>query len=283
MNDYNLLSISGDIQVFSFWVEEVPYALRIEHLLTISQDVSRLRKVPGNVPGFVGLIDYQGAVVPVIDFAHMLGRRNSQESKEELINLLHAREKDHLDWVSSLEHSLRTGELFTKERNPHRCAFGCWYDQYKPTDASFASIYEEFDAPHKRVHALADELINVAQLEGRDRALAALDVERGTTLRTLQRTFEFARDTLRSSQHTVLLYITSDGRTPRMALRVDNISDILTFDEKDRVSLDSIELPAGAIAQDMISDYLRGKSGDCLLLEPDTLMRLAEACRQRAA
>ncbi len=283
MNDYNLLSMSGDIQVFSFWVEEVPYALRIEHVLTISQDVSRLRKVPGDVPGFIGLIDYQGAVVPVIDFAHMLGRRNSGESKEELIGLLHAREKDHLEWIGALEHSLRTGEMFSKERNPHRCAFGCWYDQYAPTDESFASIYADFDAPHKRVHALADELIDLAAREGRDRALAALAVERGTTLQTLQRIFEFAREGLQSSQHAVMLYITSDGRTPRMALRIDDISDILSFEERDRVPLDRIELPAGAIARNMISDYLRGKAGDCLLLEPDALVRMADQARHRAA
>lgn len=283
MNDYNLLSISGDIQVFSFWVEDVPYALRIEHVLTISQDVSKLRKVPGDVPGFVGLIDYQGAVVPVIDFAHMLGRRNSRESKDELIDLLYAREKDHMEWINSLEHSLRHGETFTKERNPHRCVFGRWYDEYTPTDESFSAIYADFDAPHQRVHALADELIDLAARDGTDVALRQLAIERDTTLKTLHRTFDFARESLRSSQHTVLLYITSDGRSPRMALRIDNISDILTFDEKDRVSLDRIELPAGAIAKDMISDYLRGKAGDCLLLEPDTLARLADQARSRAA
>lgn len=283
MNDYNLLNMTGDIQVFSFWVEEVPYALRIEHVLTISQDMSRLRKVHGDVPGFIGLIDYQGSVVPVIDFAHMLGRRNSGENKEELISLLNAREKDHLEWIASLEHSLRTGELFTKERNPHRCAFGCWYDTYKPIDSTFASIFKDFDAPHKRIHALADELLELAQKEGREEAQAALAVERRTTLRILQRTFDFARETLRSSQHTVLLYVTSEGRTPRMALRIDDISDILTFEEKERVSIDKIELPVGAIAKDMISDYLRGKAGDCLLLEPDALVRLADQARARAA
>lgn len=276
MHDYNLLNMTGDIQVFSFMVEQVPYALGIKHVLTISQDMTRLRKMHGDSPGFIGLIDYQGAVVPVIDFAHILGRKNNHEEKEELIHMLSTREKEHLDWVEALEHALAHDESFDLERNPHACAFGQWYDNYKPTDDAFAEIIGDFDEPHKRIHALADRLQAVAAHEGKERALQMLDLERSTTLLSLRRTFEFARETLRSSQHIVLLYVTSDGRTPRMALRIDDISDILTFEERDRVPLSSIELPAGAIPRGMISDYLRGKSGDCLLLDPGALMRLAE-------
>jgi chemotaxis signal transduction protein len=282
MHDYNLFNMTGDIQVFRFWVEKVPYALRIEHVLAISQDMSRLREMPGDLPGFLGLIDYQGTVVPVIDFAHMLGRRNEAERKEELIALLSAREKDHLEWLAALEHSLREGVPFTKERNPDRCAFGQWYASYKPQDDALAMVYSDFDAPHRRIHALADELLQLASREDREAALQRLDLERQTTFRVLQRTFNFVRDALRSSQHAVLLYITSDGRTPRMALRIDDISDILTFSERERVPLDRIGLPAGAISRDLVSDYLRGKAGDVLLLEPDTLVRLADQARARA-
>ncbi|MFN3876020.1 MAG: CZB domain-containing protein, partial [Flavobacteriales bacterium] len=265
----DLLSMQGELQVFTFAIEGVPYALEVAHVLTISQDTSRLRQIPSILPGFIGLIDYQGTVVPALDFAHLLGRKNKEERRDELIAMLEAREKDHLDWLDALEHSLDTGQPFTKEKNPHKCAFGRWYDSYQPEDEVLKSIWTDFDAPHQRIHALADELQEVARIQGREEAMARLSLKRHTTLQALRRTFEFARENLRSSHHTVFLYLTSDGRTPRLALRLDDISDIRGYELEDAVPLDAIHLPPGAIPKDLIQSYLRGASGDALLLAPD--------------
>lgn len=278
----DLLSVQGDLQVFTFAIEGVPYALEVAHVLTISQDTSRLRPIPSPLSGFIGLIDYQGTVVPALDFAHLLGRKNQEEHKAELMALLDAREKDHLDWLDALEYSLSAGQPFTKERNPHKCAFGRWYDSYQPADEALGSMWQDFDAPHKRIHALADELLEVARQQGTDAALERLRLERETTLKALHRTFEFARESLRSSQHTVFLYLTSDGRTPRLALRLDDISDIRGYEREDAVPLERIELPPGAIPKDLVHAYLRGASGDALLLAPDTLLRLAERAAAQA-
>lgn len=278
----DLLSMQGELQVFTFAIEGVPYALEVAHVLTISQDTSRLRQIPSTLPGFIGLIDYQGTVVPALDFAHLLGRQNQEERKDELIAMLEAREKDHLDWLDALEHSLATGQPFTKEKNPHKCAFGRWYDSYEPEDEALHTIWPDFDAPHKRIHALADELLEVERMQGRGDAMARLRLERETTLKALHRTFEFARESLRSSQHTVFLYLTSDGRTPRLALRLDDISDIRGYELEDAVPLHAIELPPGAIPKDLIQSYLRGASGDALLLAPESLLRLAERAAAQA-
>lgn len=282
MNDYDLLSMSDGMQVFMFRLEDVPYGVRIEHLLAISQDTRSLRQVPSQAPGFVGLIEYLGTVVPVLDLARMLGRKSRREMNEELISLLNAREKDHLEWLGALERSITNDLPFTGERDPHRCAFGRWYDSYQP-EPDLAELFKDFDAPHQRIHALADELLEKARKDGKEAALKMLVVERQTTLAGLQRTFDFVRETLRSNLHEVLMYVTLDGRTPRMALRVDDIRNILAFEQSDRIPLDAIELPTRAIPRELISDYLRGKVGDCFLLDPRGLIHAAETGRQQAA
>lgn len=282
MNDYDLLSMSDGMQVFMFRLEDVPYGVRIEHLLAISQDMRSLRQVPSQAPGFVGLIEYLGTVVPVLDLARMLGRKSRREMNEELISMLNAREKDHLEWLAALERSITNDLPFTGERDPHRCTFGRWYDGYQP-EPDLAELFKDFDAPHQRIHALADELLEKARKEGKEAALKLLAVERQTTLAGLQRTFDFVRETLRSNLHEVLMYVTLDGRTPRMALRVDDIRNILAFEQSDRISLDAIELPTRAIPRELISDYLRGKVGDCFLLDPRGLIHAAEMGRQQAA
>jgi chemotaxis signal transduction protein len=280
----DLLSAQGDLQVFCFAIEGVPYALQVMHVLTISQDDSRLRRIPSPLPGFIGLIDYQGTVVPVLDFAHLLGQKNQAELKQELIALLEQRERDHLDWLDALDQSLRHGTPFTKERDPDKCAFGRFYASYQPQDEALKLIWAEFDAPHRRIHALASTLLDQAAQGAREAALQQLQLERDTTLQSLRRTFAFARDALRTGQHTVYLYLTSDGRTPRLALRLDDISDIRGYAWKDRIPLDAIELPPHAMPKDLISAYLRGAGQqDCLLLEPEHLLQLAERMMQGAA
>ncbi|MGB9671256.1 MAG: CZB domain-containing protein [Halothiobacillaceae bacterium] len=277
----DLLSAQGDIQVFCFAIEGVPYALQVVHVLTISQDDSRLRRIPSPLPGFIGLIDYQGTVVPVLDFAHLLGQKNQAEIKQELSDLLAQRERDHLEWLDALEHSLRHGTPFTKERDPTKCAFGRFYASYKPRDEALRMIWADFDAPHQRIHALANVLLDQAAHGEREAALRQLELERDTTLQTLRRTFAFARDALRTGQHTVYLYLTSDGRTPRLALRLDDISDIRGYAWKDHIPLDAIELPPKAMPKELIRAYLRGDGQhDCLLLEPEHLLKLADQVAQ---
>ena len=47
---------------------------------------------------------------------------------------------------------------FTLARDPHQCAFGKWFDNFKTDNIAVSEVLKKFDAPHKRIHALADEI-----------------------------------------------------------------------------------------------------------------------------
>ena len=74
----------------------------------------------------------------------------------ELGNMLTEREKDHIEWVQALEDSLLNDTPFVKAKDPHKCAFGQWYDTFKSRDETLMEALSEFDKPHTQIHSLAD-------------------------------------------------------------------------------------------------------------------------------
>ncbi len=258
---------------FTFWVGDSLFAMNLENVLSVEQDSSAIQPDPFQGRGSLGIVKHHGVPVRVFDFAEFLGISSCGEQKEALINTLVAREQDHVDWLNALEHSLKSDEPFTKARNPHQCAFGKWYDRFESRDEELMDIMRQFDTPHKRIHALADQLLNLKERGNAEQALQQLGVERNTTLVELRRLFDRARGQIRDSIRSVLLFVTTDGKAPRVALRLNEISNMVSF-TPDQVTVTASlgvaddERLAGAMA-----GYLStGDAEDCLLVNVDGLL-----------
>ncbi len=219
------------LTVFMFWLDEVCYAVPLSSVLAVTSRSDEITQVPLNDDALDGVVRYRGKVTPVVSFARLLGVPSGKEVKEDLIRELNVREQDHIDWLNSLEQSVRDGSHFTKARDPHQCAFGKWYDHFNTRDKDLGDILDRFDEPHQRIHSLADKLLGLRDRGQVEEALAVLDEERETTLSLMRRLFRQARAQLRVMIRPVLLYLTDDGSTPYCCLALDEINDVLSFDE----------------------------------------------------
>jgi len=266
-------SMADTQNAFTFWVGDSLFAMNLENVLSVEQDSSVIQPDPFQGRGSLGIVKHHGVPVRVFDFAEFLGISSCGEQKEALINTLVAREQDHIDWLHALEHSLKSDEPFTRARNPHQCEFGKWYDHFESRDEELMEIVRRFDTPHKRIHALADQLLNLKDRGNIEQALKQLGVERDTTLVELRRLFDRARGQIRDSIRSVLLFVTTDGKAPRVALRLNEISNMVSF-TPDQVTVTASlgvaddERLAGAMA-----GYLTtGDAEDCLLMNVDGLL-----------
>lgn len=265
------------LRAFTFWISDTLYAIDIAKVLTISQETSHIQSLPAQAKGLVGMVEFQGNAIPVLDFANMLGFPSGIEKNSKLIDLLSEKEKDHIEWVTALEDCLTHNTSFTKPKDPHKCAFGKWYDNYTCRDDTFMELLSEFDTPHKKIHALADKLILMEKDEGIDKALKALKLERRLTLTRLLKRFEQARAHLRESSRQVLLYITENGKTPIVALRIDDINDVIDFKSEQFKPMDRINNILNESASELIIAYLKQKDlADCLLIETSNLEKVAK-------
>jgi hypothetical protein len=169
---------------------------------------------------------------------------------DELVEILHAREEDHRNWIRELEASVRERRPFTLARDPHQCKFGKWYDTYQPTNTELASIWSGFDQPHKRIHAIADVVTEHEKRGEFEQALAIINQTRTTALAVLVREFAAA-----------------ERDADALAITVDSADVVETIHEADMLDLPA-QLDRDGTA--VISRTARREHSDDLLLILDT-------------
>ncbi len=263
------------LRAFTFWIFETLYAVDIGKVLTISQDLSNIQNMPSQGKGLLGMTEFQGYAIPVIDFAAMLNLKSGTQAGQELIKIFNNREQDHHEWINALENSIMNGDAFLKAKDPNQCAFGVWKNNFITRDETLDEIMHGFDTPHERIHGLADKLLNM-RLEGKqEEALKILNMERDLTMKRLTKHFNHAREHIRDSSRAVLLYITEDGITPTIALQIDEINDVIDFKVEQFKPMETLKSVLSADEHKLISHYIKlDNTADCLLVNASNISEL---------
>lgn len=221
-------SVAGSY--LTFHLSQAKYALPVDAIQYITTlDAIDPHDVPKGNNGLTQVFSFQGNQISLYQFSALIGSGSQSAECERLIVLLKERRQDHIDWMSALEDSLTHGTEFTKATDPHQCAFGRWYDQYRAHDTELAGILSQFDAPHQRIHALASELLKQADDGAREQALSRLDDERHSTLKLLLRLFEQAIARLEEMLKPVVVILRANQRT--YAIELDSIDQIMEFND----------------------------------------------------
>ena len=266
-----MTTISSEIMTFKSGINL--FGLPIHQILTISGVHEDLHCKAFRSKETLGISEYQGTPVAVVDLAKANNIESTNEQKQQLVKMLKERQQDHIDWLNALENALNTNTEFTIGKDPHSCEFGQWYDSFICLDEDLQVILKEFDEPHKKLHSLADQLIDMNSKGETERCLEILQEERETTLTHLVSLFEHASNHIISSIRTVFIYLTIDGTTPCVALCVDEISDVETVAENGFTSMNDIALPMLDTGIKYLSGYQKLVSEkDCLLIDLELLL-----------
>lgn len=264
-------------QIFTFFVEDMMFGLNVENVLMLGQDVNDIQRLPIEERGFCGVTKFQGTVVPVLDFAHRIGIDSGIDAKTSLLEILTENENDHVEWMTALEDAIKNGTVFTKALSADECAFGKWYNKFVTRDETLTELLLAFAEPHQSLHALADKVIAMREDGEQDEALELLAAERSSTLRRLRALFARARDQIQGGMRQVLLFVTLDGKTPRYALLIDEINDVMNFTPADFQSSKSGALGLFNKIENVIDGiYTRENEADCLYFDINKMTDIDE-------
>ena len=220
----------GKLTAITFVTSEAAFAVPLEQVLYIEKDVKRNLQVNDLEEFNHEVITFQNNTVQLYDFNRLMGSENHQQAMARLVAKLDEMEQQHKDWLDSLETSLKDNVPFTKALDPRKCAFGLWYNNFETENDELAEVLSRFDEPHKKLHGLAKELLELNKTD-HDKALAILTEERLSTLAELIHLFHLTKERALSSVRPIILFVEhNQGKVT--ALRLDNINDILTFDRK---------------------------------------------------
>ena len=239
------------------------YALSVDYVRELLARKGRtIHAIPGANRVHTGVFRLRDQVLPVVDLRALFGWESMDEQNQEFIRTLDERERDHINWLNELEACVREGREFTLATDPHKCNFGRWYDalmadpqklaELTHGDMALNRLLRAFDSPHKRIHAIAKEVLALVA-EGRtDEAFKIIQKSRDRDLADLRRLFAEARDAI----HPLLVVVEHHDR--KVALQVDEIERVIDVEQLKRVE-------GQEACTEMVSEFVQGPDGEALI------------------
>lgn len=206
-------------------------------------------KVPEMPPYVRGVFVLRGRTVPVIDLRTRLGMESLEEETEGLISMLSGREQDHRNWLDELERSVQERREFKLTTDPHACAFGRWYDNYTTDSLLLQGLLRKFDAPHKRIHAIAEQVLALEKSGDSDSAAELIAKTRGGDLAEMLRLFEAMRVQIRDSLREIAVVVSGEGSS--FAVAVDSVETVTSL--VDEVAQDIAETGVSPLEEGLVS------------------------------
>ena len=200
-----------------------PFALSSSHVREMVE-MPGTTGVPNAPPHIRGVINLRGKVMPVIDLRMKLGMQSQIDEIDGLVSLLKQREQDHKNWIAELELSVKEKRPFNLATDPHKCAFGQWYDTFKTDNKMLARCLIKFDTPHKTIHAIASRVKKHEQNKAFDDAFALINRTRDNELAQMVDLFAEARKLLKEGNREIAIIL--EYQTTLSAIAVDSIETI---------------------------------------------------------
>lgn len=224
-------------------------------------------KVP-HVPEHVrGVINLRGKVLPLVDLRVRLGMLSCANESQDMIDMLEQREEDHRHWLNELESSLAEGREFGLARDPRQCAFGKWYYAYDPRSGmarclAMDAVLIKFQDPHNRIHAVADQALDLAAQGDLDGARAVVARTRDTTLSEMVKLFAEGKDLIAQTRRELAVVLSDNGNAAAMSVDVAESVEMVTPDE----SQDLSKVTDLGLERGLVTGFGRRRKDDSLIL-----------------
>ena len=227
--------------------------------ITIAPAVTKVPTLPGHVRGVMNL---RGQIIPLIDLRERLGMTSLNSEAIAFCDMMHQREQDHKNWINELQASVTEQREFKLTTDPHKCAFGKWYDTFKTDNVTISAILARFEAPHQRIHAIGEQVKSMAAKGEHSAASALIDRCRDTELSEMIHLFGTLREAYTDCAREIAVVVNHNDLL--LAFAVDAIDSISELATGSTVSLD--EAGAGLTSTEFVASVGRTKGNDRFVL-----------------
>ena len=237
----------------------------------------RVTAIPQASAAVRGVVTLRDHATPVIDLRKLLGMPSLADDSAQLIQLLSARAEDHRKWLAELDASVKEDRTFGLTLDPHACAFGRWYDQFKATSVVLESHLKRFDRPHQQIHALGHTVTDLVSRKQHAEASALIEEAHHGTLATLMQLFEETPKILAEMNREMLIVL--KGNNAVVSVTADAVESVepIRYD-----TIIDVQLPNGQRATGPVAQTARTARTDSLILILDAEKLLAEFSRSPA-
>ena len=210
-----------DIEYLVFTVNQGRYG--VPHFDVVSvMDIPSFTAVPHLPEDVRGVIAFRNGNIPLFDLRVCFGTKARLSETDDLVKTMELRKQDHINWLNKLKDEVLHDKPISVQTDPHKCAFGKWYDTFQSDNLNLNAYMRRFDEPHKAIHRVAvdaEKLISSSQVQSAHDLINR--TEEGLLVRLLE-LFDGIADQVRKYllEYAIILEIGED----MFAIAVDDIN-----------------------------------------------------------
>lgn len=200
------------------------YAISCKNVLSLNQ-LSTVTPLPVAPPEIRGVIDFRGHPIQLVDTKKLFNLKSSEEEIKDFSDMMDARLNDHINWLNTLEKCVKDNVDFTLTTDPHKCAFGKWYDGYndnaKKSNLMFSITFARFDKPHKAIHQIGITAKELIEKNNKKAAIELIEEAKDSGLKQMLHLFDDLKEAYREGKKEIVVVIGHEDNS--MSLSVDEI------------------------------------------------------------
>lgn len=200
----------------------------------IAREPEQITTVP-DTEGYVrGIVKHRGKITTLIDLRQVFELKTTAQEYEEFASVIEKAKTAHKSWVDEFLRCASENCPFHKEKDPHKCEFGVWFDKYEPGVSSVKMRMEKIREPHYKLHKLAYRLEQAAEPSELSSQAKQIETE---ILKYMDESKEHFKENNRTMMITIRLQ-----NDQSLALIVDEIAGVEQIGEVyEDTSLDKME------------------------------------------
>lgn len=231
--------INSEIPQIVFKLEEKDFSILSQNVTAIIRTPC-ITEIPGSPNHVDGIIKHRDAIYKIINLRSLVGLKTIDEEIKEFHELMDLRKQDHLNWLNTLEKSVKEDTDFNLTTDPHQCAFGKWYDKFETSDVAMKNLLEKFDVPHKKIHEIGEKVNLLKKDDKLSEAQNIIENTKANELSVMINLFEQIKKDYVNSKKGVLILIENEkqkcGFTVDQVISVEKIYDIEMEEESSKIS-----------------------------------------------
>lgn len=204
---------------------------------TYAQAIIQLPEVtelPNTSDSVRGIIRHREEIYNLIDFRKAISYRSIKDEMDEFSAMIDQRETDHVKWLDELEASIIENRSFELTTDPHKCAFGKWYDTYTSDNFIISDILQGFDQPHRTIHGIAQKIENLKKDSNFDVAHNVIKTTRHKELSRMKELFTKIKEAVKNNMlERVILFNRNENKFAIAVDQIESVEDLIRIDTKD--------------------------------------------------
>lgn len=156
-----------------FTLNEQAYAVNSKYVNGIEMKPGNITPLPDAPDIYCGLVERRGEVYPLLNMRKAFHFSSIEEEAEVFGKMIDQRKSDHIRWIETFERCYTAKEKFELAVDPHKCAFGKWYDQFIKGTHPMTFHIKKIEEPHRLLHETAAHILSAVNC-GDDKTAEAL-------------------------------------------------------------------------------------------------------------